>query len=174
MSAALLQAPVAPRPVTIDKIVAVVNNEVITQNQLDRRVSLLIKRLAARDVTVPPRHLLARKVLSQMVLQRLELQYAHNIGIRVSRAQVKHAETSLAARNHMTLPQFEQAVAAEGFTPAAFRRRLRTEITIRTLIMRRISRSVIVTQRAVDRFLAQARAADGTLTMSPRSRSSFR
>ena len=162
MSAALLHAPVAPRPVTIDKIVAVVNNEVITQNQLDRRVSLLIKRLAARDVTVPPRHLLARKVLSQMVLQRLELQYAHNIGIRVSRAQVKHAEAALAARNHMTLPQFEQAVATEGFTPAGFRHRLRTEITIRTLIMRRISRSVIVTRRAVDRFLAQTRAADGT------------
>ncbi|WP_297387987.1 peptidylprolyl isomerase [Acidiferrobacter sp.] len=162
MSAALLQAPVATRPITIDKIVAVVNNEVITQNQLDRRVSLLIKRLAARDVTVPPRHLLARKVLSQMVLQRLELQYAHNIGIRVSRAQVKHAEASLAARNHMTVPQFQQAVASEGLSPAGFRRRLRTEITIRTLIMRRISRSVVVTRRAVNRLLAQTRAADGT------------
>jgi peptidyl-prolyl cis-trans isomerase SurA len=162
MSAALLQAPVTTPPVTIDKIVAVVNNEVITQSQLDRRVSLLIKRLAARDVTVPPRHLLARKVLSQMVLQRLELQYAHNIGIRVSEIQVKHAEAALAARNHMTVPQFEQAVASEGFTRAGFLRRLRTEITIRTLIMQRISRSVIVTRRAVDRFLAQARAADGT------------
>ncbi len=162
MSAALLQAPVATHPITIDKIVAVVNNEVITQNQLDRRVSLLVKRLAARDVTVPPRHLLARKVLSQMVMQRLELQYAHNIGIRVSRAQVKHAEAALAARNHMTVPQFQQAVTSEGLSPADFRRRLRTEITIRTLIMRRISRSVVVTRRAVNRLLAQTRAADGT------------
>ncbi|WP_298137518.1 peptidylprolyl isomerase [Acidiferrobacter sp.] len=163
MSAALLEAtPVATSPVTIDKIVAVVNNEVITQSQLDRRVSALIKQLAGRDVTVPPRHLLARKVLSQMVLQRLELQYAHNIGIRVSRAQVMQAEASLAARNHMTVPQFEQAVLSQGLTLTGFRRQLRTEITIRTLIMRRIARSVIVTRRAVDRFLAQARAAAGT------------
>ncbi len=162
MSAALSPAPAATRPITIDKIVAVVNNEVITQNELDKRVSLLMKRLAARDVTVPPRRLLARKVLSQMVLQRLELQYAHNIGIRVGAAQLKHAEASLAARNHMTVPQFEQAIASEGFTPASFRRRLRTELTIRALVMRRISRSVVVTRRAVDRFLAQARAADGS------------
>ncbi len=162
MSAALPQASAAIHPVTIDKIVAVVNNEVITQKELDKRVSMLLKRLAAHGVAVPPRHLLARKVLSQMVMQRLELQYAHNIGIRVSATQLKHALVQLAAHNHMTVPEFQQAVASEGFTRADFRRRLRTELTIRELVMRRISQSVVITRRAVDRFLAETRAANGT------------
>ncbi|MHB1512177.1 MAG: peptidylprolyl isomerase [Acidiferrobacter sp.] len=161
MSAALPQASAAIHPVTIDKIVAVVNNEVITQKELDKRVSMLLKQLAARGVAVPPRHLLARKVLSQMVMQRLELQYAHNIGIRVSATQLKHALVQLAAHNHMTVPEFQQAVASEGFTLTDFQRRLRTELTIRELVMRRISQSVVITRRAVDRFLAETRAANG-------------
>lgn len=162
MSVVLPVAPMAPHAVTIDKIVAIVNNEVITENELDKRVAILRSRLEAHGVTLPPRHLLKRKVLSQMVLQRLELQYAHNIGIRVGKAQLKQAEESLAARNHMTVPQFEQAVASEGFTKRAFEKRLRVELTIRELVMRRISRGVVISHRAVSRFLAEARAADGT------------
>ncbi len=155
------QAGAASHPVTVDQIVAIVNNAVITQNELDKRVSLLMRRLAARHVALPPRRLLARKVLSQMVLQRLELQYAKRLGIRISRSQLRHAEKDLAARNHMTLAQFEEAVAGQGFSPRGFRRRLRVELTIRELIERRISRSVTVSRRAVNRFLARARAADG-------------
>ena len=156
------QAGAAVHPVTIDKIVAVVNNEVITQNQLDKRVTLLLQRLAAHHVAVPPRKLLARRVLSQMVMQRLELQYAKRLGIRIGPDQLQHEEAALAARNHMTIPQFQQAVVAQGFTRESFRRRLRIELTIRELVERRISRSVTVSQRAVDRFLAQAQAADGS------------
>ena len=155
------QAGAAVRPVTVDKIVAIVNNAVITQNELDKRVALLLQRLATRHVAPPPRNLLARKVLSQMVLQRLELQYAKRLGIRISRSQLRHAEKSLAARNHMTLAQFKDAVARQGFGVRGFRRRLRVELTIRELVERRISRSVTVSRRAVNRFLARARAADG-------------
>ena len=155
------QAGAAIHPVTIDKIVAVVNNAVITQNELDKRVALLMRRLATRHVALPPRRLLARKVLNQMVLQRLELQYAKRLGIRISRTQLRHAEKSLAARNHMTLAQFKEAVARQGLSPRGFRRRLRVELTIRELVERRISRSVTVSRRAVNRFLARARAADG-------------
>ncbi|MHB8253177.1 MAG: peptidylprolyl isomerase [Acidiferrobacter sp.] len=156
------QAGATVHAVTIDKIAAVVNNEVITQNELDKRVALLRDRLAARHVALPPRRLLARKVLSQMVLQRLELQYAHRLGIRIGSDQLVRAEAMLAARNHMTVPQFQQAVAAQGLTRKSFRKRLRIELTIRELVERRISQSVTVSSRAVDRFLAQARAADGS------------
>lgn len=155
------QAGAAIHPVTVDKIVAIVNNAVITQNELDKRVSLLVQRLAARHVAAPPRSLLARKVLGQMVVQRLELQYAKRLGIHISRSQLRHAEKGLAARNHMTLAQFQDAVARQGFSARGFRRRLRVELTIRELVERRISRSVTVSRRAVDRFLARARAADG-------------
>jgi len=153
-------APVSP--VTVDQIVAVVNNEVITQNQLDKRVSLLLQRLTAHHVALPPRQLLARRVLSQMVLQRLELQYAHRLGIRIGQNQLQRAEAALAARNHMTVPRFEQAVTTQGFTRKSFRERLRVELTIRELVDRRISQSVTVSRHAVDRFLAQAQAAAGS------------
>lgn len=162
MSVTLPQPAAAVHPITIDKIVAVVNNEVITEHQLDKRVSLLEKRLATRDVVLPPRRLLARKVLGQMVLQRLELQYARGIGIRVGQEQVSRAEEGLAARNHMTLAQFQQAVESQGFTRQSFLKRLRAELIIRELVGRRISRSVTVSSRAVTRFLAQARAAEGS------------
>jgi len=161
MQATLPQAPAAVPAVTIDKIVAVVNNEVITQSRLDKRVSLLLARLASRGVAAPPRRLLARKVLGQMVLQRLQMQYAHRIGINIGQAALTHAEEGIAARNHMTVPQFLQALASQGFTPESFLKRLRVELTIRELVQQRISRSVTVSHHAVSRFLAQARAADG-------------
>ncbi|HUW97858.1 MAG TPA: peptidylprolyl isomerase [Acidiferrobacter sp.] len=156
------QAGPPSSPVVVDQIAAVVNNEVITQSQLDQRVSRLLQRLAMRHVAPPPRALLARRVLSQMVLQRLQLQYAHNLGIKVGDDQLQRAEATLAERNHMTVSQFRQAVMAQGFTAKSFRERLRAELTIRELVSRRIGQEVTVSQRAVDRFLVAAKAAAGS------------
>lgn len=157
----VLTQPVSAQPITIDKIVAIVNNGVITQTELDRRVALLLSRLKGRHVALPPHRLVARRVLAQMVLERLELQYAKRIGIRVTRAQVRAAKAELAARNHMSTAQFNQALASQGFTPKGFRKRLRTEITIRDLIEARISRDITVSRAAVSRLIAQEDAAAG-------------
>ncbi|MHB1566823.1 MAG: peptidylprolyl isomerase [Acidiferrobacter sp.] len=159
---ALPPTPVPGHPVTIDKIVAIVNNGVITDAELNRRVALLRARLASEHVPQPPRGLLRRRVLSQMVVERLELQYAQRLGIHVTNAQVDRAQVSLAARNHMSLDQFRQALAGQGLTIAQFRHRLRTELIIRELVQRRISRSVVVSNASVRRFVAAAQAGSGS------------
>ncbi|MDA8390650.1 MAG: peptidylprolyl isomerase [Gammaproteobacteria bacterium] len=153
---------ISAQPVTIDKIVAIVNNGIITQSELDQRVKLLAERLSAQHVSLPPERLLRRRVLGQMVMERLELQYAKRIGIHISAAEVAAAEATLAARNHMSVAQFEHALSTEGFTPHAFHQRLRRELTIRALIERHISRGVTVSKASVDRFMAEERAAAGS------------
>ncbi len=153
---------ISVQPVTIDKIVAIVNNGIITQTHLDRRVKLLAERLSAQNMAPPPERLLRRRVLNQMIMERLELQYAKRIGIRVTAAEVAAAEATLAHRNHMSVAQFEHALATEGFTPHAFHRRLERELIIRDLIERRISRGVTVSKTSVERFMAEERAAAGS------------
>ncbi len=162
MSMTVPPVGLAAHPVTIDKIMAVVNNQVITEGSLDRRVALLEARLRAHGTGLPPRSLLTRRVLSQMVVERLELQYAKRLGIHVGATQLRHAERALAARNHMTLTQFRQALARQGLTSARFRRKLTHELTIRELVQRRIGGHVTVTHSAVSRLLAQMRAAEGS------------
>lgn len=153
---------ISVQPVTIDKIVAVVNNGIITESELDQRVKLLAERLSAQNVALPPERLLRRRVLNQMVMERLELQYAKRIGIHVSDAEVAAAEATLAARNKMSVAQFEHVLSTEGFTPHAFHQRLRRELTIRALIERRISRGVTISKASVERFMTEERAAAGS------------
>ncbi|MGH8727525.1 MAG: SurA N-terminal domain-containing protein, partial [Burkholderiales bacterium] len=104
---ALLLALLPPAPlfaardiVMLDRIVAVVNDEVITRQDLDRRIAITLKQLESRNSAAPPEEALEKQLLERMINDRAQLQYARETGIRVDDAQLEKTLLRIAQDNN--------------------------------------------------------------------------
>ncbi len=139
----------------IDRILVVVNDDVITASELNARVVEVERELAERRIAPPPRAVLRRQVLERMVLERVQVQQAEKMGIRVTDQDVQGAIRKLAQRNKLTLEQFYQALQSVGIGVDAYRRRIRDQLTIERLLEREINNKVVVSDAEVEDFLAK-------------------
>jgi peptidyl-prolyl cis-trans isomerase SurA len=101
-----------------------------------------------------------RQVLERMIVDKIQLQRAHNTGIRITDEQLNQSLAELAQRNHMSLDQFAAAVQQDGVTFSAFRDQLRDQLTVEQLRQRDVARRITVSDREVDNYLA-AQAKNG-------------
>jgi peptidyl-prolyl cis-trans isomerase SurA len=150
--AASRPAGAAPQP--LDRIVAVVNNAVITQNELNTQVQRVLAQLARGNATPPPRRLLERQVLERMITERTLLQAAESTNVRIDNAALNRALTRIANQNNMELPDFKTALEREGQDFGTFRDQVRNEMTIARLREREVDNKIIVTESELDNFLA--------------------
>jgi len=111
---------------TLDRMVAVVNNGVILQSELDQRMQEARYQLQQQGTQLPPQDVLRHQVLEHMIMQKIQLQQADNTGIRVSDDEINSALKHIAQSNGMTLDQFSQAVQSQGMSFAHFRQQIRT------------------------------------------------
>lgn len=144
-------------PVEADRIVAVVGEEVITLNELRARVGRAIQQLQKQGTKLPPRELLENQMLERMIMDRIQLQYAAENGIRIDDIQLDQALLRIAANNKMSLQQFRQALEKDGIDYAAFRDEIRNEITIGRLREREVDSRLVISDSEVDNFLAANR-----------------
>lgn len=148
----------APSPaVPLDRVLVIVNDDVVTQSELDDRLPVIKRQLTEQHLRVPPDQVLRRQVLERMILERLQLQLAAQLGIKATDAQVNGALQNLAERNHLTPAQFDAALRKEGIPAATFRHQLQTQIIIQQLLEREINDRVSVSENEVQAFLAQQR-----------------
>lgn len=152
--ATALSAPVAAAPQSVDHIVAVVNDAVITQYELNTQVQRITAQLARNTPTPPPRRALEKQVLERMITEKSLLQTAEATNIRIDNAALNRALTRLASQNNMDLPDFKAALEKEGQDYAAFREQVRNEMTITRLREREVDAKIIVTESELDNFLA--------------------
>ncbi len=127
---------------TVDRIVAVVNREVITANELAARVNAARTNLKQQKIAEPPLEVLNRQVLERMINERVQLQYAANSGVKVDDAQLENAVNSLAKQNKMSVPEFRDALAKQGITFSQFRSEIRNEITLQRVRTREIDNRI--------------------------------
>ncbi len=152
--ALVLTLPLHAAPVLLDKIVAVVNNSVITEYELRSRVASTLQQLALQRTPAPPRHLLERQLLERMITERILLQMAEDTNIRVDGPQLDRALARIARQNNMELDQFRRALEQDGVDFNAFREQVRTEMTIGRLREREVDNRVVVTDAEIDNYLA--------------------
>lgn len=150
----LYALPVNPAPVTLDRIVAVVNNGVITELELRARLSSTLQQLALQKTPAPPRRLLTRQVLERMITERILLQMAEETNIRIDGPQLDRALTRIARQNNMELDQFRRALEQDGIDFNAFREQVRTEMIIARLREREIDNRITVSEAEIDNYLA--------------------
>lgn len=154
--ASLAQAERKP----LDRIIAVVNDDVILQSEQDSRVRTVASRLNAQGTPLPPRDVLAERVLEQLIIDSIQLQMADNFGMRISDNELNETMQNIAARNNLTLAQFERELAREGLTYREAREQIRREMLISRLQQRLVDNRVRVTQREVSNFLAAEASRD--------------
>lgn len=141
-------------PLPVDRIVAVVNNTVITRYELDAQIQRVLAQLARSNATPPSRRLLERQVLERMITEKTLLQAAEASNVRIDNAALNRALTRIANQNNMELPDFKAALEKEGQDFGAFREQIRNEMLITRLREREVDSRIIVTESELDNFLA--------------------
>nr|WP_232310941.1 peptidylprolyl isomerase [Herbaspirillum autotrophicum] len=141
-----------PKPV--DSIIVVVNNEVITRQELADRMRLLQKRLTAQGVALPPRGQLERQLLERMIVERAQLQMAKENGIVVDDTMLDRALQRIAEQNKLSMADFRVQLEREGIAYSAFREDIRREIIMQRLREREVDNKVQISESEVDNYLA--------------------
>lgn len=134
---------------TSDRIVAVVNQGVITLRELDNRMQSVRRNLALQKITPPSDDVLRSQVLDRMILDMVQAQYAQQAGIRVDDADLEKAIAQIAEQNKMTLPQFRDRLAKEGMSFSAFRDDVRQEMLIARIRDREVNSKIVVSDAEV-------------------------
>lgn len=159
----LLAVPLWAAPpadgVLLDRIAALVNEDVITHSELEARLQQVARNLP--DGRQPPMEVLRSQVLDRMIIERLQLQFAEQIGIRIDDGTLNRTMQEIARGNNLSLPAFREQLLAEGIDYDDFREQIRDEMTITRLRQRQVDSRVSVSDREIDDFIAsQAGAVD--------------
>ena len=133
----------------LDRIVAVVNDDVILESELDKRVADITQQISARNTALPPIDVLRKQVLDQMVTAKLELQQAADKGITVSDDEVNQAINRIAQRNGIPLSQLPDKLQQQGMNYADFRQELHDQIIIQKLQQQLVQDQMRITPREV-------------------------
>jgi peptidyl-prolyl cis-trans isomerase SurA len=150
-----------PPPVTVlDRIVAVVNDEVITRHELEERVKFATKQLRQQGTPLPTRDALERQILDRMVTDRVQSQFAKETGLRVDDAELDRAIGRIAQENKLTSQQLREVLEKDGVPFARFREDIRNEIVITRLREREVDNKIVVTEGEIDNFLSLQQRAD--------------
>src|SRR4051812_2192158 len=140
-------------PQQADFIVAVVNSEPITNNEVRRRLVRYEQQLAAQGSPLPPRQQLSREVLDRLITEKAQLQVARESGVRADDAVVDQAEQTVARQNGVDVAELRRRVQADGMTVAQFRDDLRGQILLQRLRDRELQARVRVTELDIDQYL---------------------
>jgi len=153
-------APAVAQVQPLDRIVAVVNDDVILESELHRAEANIRAQYANRPDQLPPAAVLRRQVLERLILVRLGVAEAAATGVRVSDQEVDAAVANIATQNKMSPDQMRAQLLQQGQTLAEFRNSLRDELTIQRLRQRFAQTRISVSDAEVDSALA-AQASGG-------------
>ncbi|EIL91930.1 parvulin-like peptidyl-prolyl isomerase [Rhodanobacter fulvus Jip2] len=151
---AQLLAPAAPASQPLDRIVAVVDEDVVLQSELDQAVASVQQQYAAHPEQLPPQQVLQKQVLNRLVLMKLQIAKAHEQGIRVSDADVDQAVAAVAAQNRITPEQLRMEVERSGDSYAAFRSQLSDQLMVQRLRQSVVQSAVTVTDSEINNLLS--------------------
>lgn len=158
VAAAQTRQPVTP--VAIDRVIVVVNDEVITQYELRDRLANVERQLRQRGTALPPRDVLEKQLLERLIVDRLQKQFANETGLRIPDAELDVALRRIAENNRMSLADFRGALEKDGIEWRRFRDEIRDEMTIARLREREVENRIVVSDGEIENYLAHPEQAD--------------
>jgi peptidyl-prolyl cis-trans isomerase SurA len=149
-------------PVEADRIVAVVGDEVITQYELRNRLASALQQLQKQGTPLPSQDILERQMLERLIMDRVQLQYARDSGLKIDDLQLDQAIGRIAGNNKMTPAQFRQVLEKDGILYSRFREEIRAEMTMARLREREVDSRIVISDSEIDNYLAN-QSASGNL-----------
>ena len=151
--------PASSNANVVDAIRVVVNDEVITRNEVRNRVEQIVQRLRAQNTQLPPREDLERQVIESMIVERAQVQLAKEMGVRVDDRMLDAAIGRIAQEQKMSVQEMRNQMEKEGMAFAAFREEIRNEIMMQRLREHEVDSKIQVSDAEVDTYLAAEKAA---------------
>ena len=143
----------AAEVIKIDRIVAIVDQTVVTEQELESRIRTVTAQLQKQGTELPPENILRKQILERLISDTLQLQYAAQSGLKVDDSQLDKTIERIAEQNQLTLTEFADALAKDGVSMGKFRADIRNEITIARLREREVDSRVNVSESEIDNFL---------------------
>jgi peptidyl-prolyl cis-trans isomerase SurA len=138
----------------IDRIVALVEQSVITEKELNDRIKTLINQLNKQKIEIPPTDVLQKQMIERMVLEKLQISFAQQTGLKVEDALLDKTIERIAEQNKLDLAEFKKALASEGLSYRRFREDLRNEILLSRLKEREVDSKLNITEAEVENYLS--------------------
>lgn len=142
-------------PGELDRIVAVVNQDVITERELQNRTHVVAINLRRQDITLPPMETLRAQVLDRLITERAIMQRARETGIRIDDQMVNASIEQIARQNNLSVDELRHRLMADGVDFAAFREEIRDEITTQRLREREVDEKIVILDSEIDTYLAE-------------------
>jgi peptidyl-prolyl cis-trans isomerase SurA len=139
--------------VKLDRIVAVVDQTVITEQELESRIATVTAQLKKQGTELPEESILRKQILERLISDTLQIQYAAQIGLKVDDNQLDKTIERIAEQNQLSLTEFSEALAKDGISMRKFRADIRNEITIARLREREVDGRVNVSESEIDNYL---------------------
>lgn len=152
--AATPATPQTQQVVPLDRIVAVVNDDVITQFELNDRMKRVMRQLQQQGTPLPPTEVIKKQLLERMIADRAQLQYAAQTGLRIDDSQLERALTRIADENKLSMAEFRDALQHDGINFATFREEIREEMILARLRERDVDNKITVTDGEIDNYLS--------------------
>lgn len=149
----LLLQPAAAAQISLDSIVAIVDESVITRRELTDRIKLLKTEFQQSNRSLPKADVLERQVLEALINDSLLLQEAGRRGVKITDGQLNQTMQRLAGQNKMNLSELRDAVIADGLDYDKYRETIRRELTLTTLSRQYSQRNATISDSEVDDFM---------------------
>ncbi len=146
----------------LDRIVAVVDEDIVMLSELDEQADRVRSALRQQGTELPPTTVLERQVLERLVLEKIQIQKAGEAGIKVSEKDLNRAVGDIAKRNKLEMPEFEKIIESEGITFSRFREQIGQQILIAKLRNEEVENRVKVSDQEIENFLRNQSAGSET------------
>ena len=150
--------------VSLDRVVAIVDKDVVLESELNERKASILERLKGQYQQLPPEDVLNKQILEQLIIERIELGMAERYEIQVEEAEIDQAIGRVLQKNQITLAQLEADLKNQGLTIDGLRKQMRNELTISHLQQGIVNSRIKITEQDINNFLASS---DGKFATSP-------
>ena len=138
---------------SLDRIVVTINDNVVTQSELDKSIIQATQQLTANNTSIPSEKVLRKQVLDQLINRKVQLLLAEQVGIHVTDTEVDKTIGTIASGNNMSAAQLYQKVAAQGLTQADYRNEIRDELALQHIQQQEVGARITVSPQEVDEFM---------------------
>jgi len=163
LTAIVLSGSILPSQAAVeilDKVIAVVDDDVVMESELQERLALVKGNIAASGQASPPEDILVRETLDRLILENIQLQMGQRYGVRIDEQQINGAVTRLASQNGLTPEQFINQLESSNISYAEFRENMTREMTIQRVQAGNVNQRIDISDAEIEAFLRTPEGAE--------------